>query len=106
MTRVTAMGDVLLIAPDGPSAQRLAARLRSAQIMGRVVVAMDTGGVGDVTGDLHVFTSGDRPGPSDVAGLSEAEMLFIDAWRARLDEPAKQRPGDGVSWDAPGFDPP
>ena len=47
-----------------------------------------------------------RPGPTDVAGLSEAEMLFVDVWRARLDEPAKQRPGDGVPWDAPGFEPP
>ena len=34
------------------------------------------------------------------------QMLFVDAWRTRLDEPAKQRPGDEMPWDAPGFEPP
>jgi xanthine dehydrogenase molybdopterin-binding subunit B len=100
------MGDVLLIASDEPSAQRLAARLGSGQVMGRAVLAVDTARLENMPGDVQVFTAADRPRPPDVAGLSEAETLFVDAWRSRLDRPAKVRPGDGLPWDAPGFEPP
>jgi hypothetical protein len=47
------------------------------------------------------------PPPSVRAELTVAELLFVDAWLARrAPGPAKQRPGDGASWDAPGFTPP
>jgi hypothetical protein len=35
--------------------------------------------------------------------LAPAERDFVAAWRTRA---AKRRPGDGLSWDAPGFAPP
>ena len=37
--------------------------------------------------------------------LDEAARLFVEAWWSQA--PAKpDRPGDGLSWDAPGFEPP
>lgn len=36
--------------------------------------------------------------------LSESEQIFVDAWLAR-DQP-KDRIGDGLPWDAPGFEAP
>ncbi len=38
--------------------------------------------------------------------LSEAERLFVEAWRTRQLPNAKNRRGDNLSWDAPGFLPP
>ena len=35
------------------------------------------------------------------ADFSRAERLFISAWEAR--QVPKARPGEGLSWDAPGF---
>lgn len=39
--------------------------------------------------------------PSD---LTETERAFVSAWEMR--QRPKERPGDGLSWDAPGFTPP
>jgi hypothetical protein len=36
--------------------------------------------------------------------LSDQERLFVDAWRSR--RTAKQRPGNHLPWDTPGFEPP
>lgn len=44
--------------------------------------------------------------PELVAGLDEAEALFVRAWARRLVEPAPARPGDGWDWDTSGFEPP
>jgi hypothetical protein len=38
--------------------------------------------------------------------LSEAELLFVNGWRARHQSGGKSRTGDGLAWDAPGFQPP
>lgn len=38
------------------------------------------------------------------AQLDESERLFVDAWSLRA-EP-KERRGDGLNWDAAGFEPP
>jgi hypothetical protein len=37
--------------------------------------------------------------------LEPAEKLFVDAWEARS-QPKRERPGNGLAWDAPGFLPP
>jgi hypothetical protein len=40
-------------------------------------------------------------------GMDEGEVLFMTAWAARAgNKTAKKRLGEGLSWDAPGFDPP
>ena len=38
--------------------------------------------------------------------LDEQEALFVAAWTNRITGPEKQRRGDGLPWDAPGFEPP
>lgn len=56
--------------------------------------------------DLTVI-SGDQPLPESIDDLTESEKLFVAAWISRQRKPeAKQRFGDGLSWDAPGFTPP
>ena len=43
--------------------------------------------------------------PDDVREqLTETEQVFVDAWV--LGRRPKTRPGDGLAWDAPGFEPP
>lgn len=46
--------------------------------------------------------------PPEIANkLDEGEALFVAAWISRnTGEQKKQRPGEGLSWDAPGFEPP
>ena len=52
-------------------------------------------GIAGVAGIYHCL-SADLP-----ADLSFAERVFISAWEAR--QHPKSRPGEGLSWDAPGF---
>jgi hypothetical protein len=45
--------------------------------------------------------------PDDmVEELDEQEALFVAAWTRRMMGPGKQRRGEGLPWDAPGFEPP
>jgi len=37
-------------------------------------------------------------------GLSEGERLFVAGWISS--PPSRDRPGDGLTWDAPGYTPP
>jgi hypothetical protein len=61
----------------------------------------------------HGTTIPDTPGirffiddvPAEVAdGLSAQEQYFVRAWQAR--RAPKERPGDQLPWDAPGYTPP
>lgn len=62
-------------------------------------VLAGTPGVVSVAAGGAAQPLGDHP-------LSAEERLFVDAWSLRLREKAgKQRPGDGLSWDADGFQP-
>ena len=55
---------------------------------------------------VTVVTSGDAP-PGIMEKLDEGEALFVAAWLSRRKEgSSKQRLGEGLSWDAPGFTPP
>jgi len=45
--------------------------------------------------------------PADIIEeLDEQEALFVAAWTSRITGPEKQRRGEGLPWDAPGFEPP
>jgi hypothetical protein len=44
--------------------------------------------------------------PEFLAGLDEAEALFVGAWASRLGGPGPPRPGEGLDWDSGGFEPP
>ena len=57
----------------------------------------------------------DLPGVDDVISgvndilpnsLNESEMLFVQAWQQSRHMDDKQRPGEGLSWDAEGFSAP
>lgn len=39
-------------------------------------------------------------------GLRPEEQLFVDGWLLGSTQETKPRVGDGLSWDAPGFQPP
>jgi hypothetical protein len=41
-----------------------------------------------------------------VERLDEGEALFVTAWASRMTGPQKQRGGEGLPWDASGFEPP
>jgi hypothetical protein len=49
-------------------------------------------------------------GPELPAGLqkrlTDGEQLFADAWSQRVTEGPRERPGEGLPWDAEGFEPP
>jgi hypothetical protein len=63
----------------------------------------------------EIRARGDRPGvhvlegPDDTAAivppLDDRERLFVAAW-FQSRQPKARRPGDKLSWDTPGFDPP
>jgi len=38
--------------------------------------------------------------------LNFSESLFVKAWNLRQQEKPKERPGEGLDWDAEGFEPP
>jgi hypothetical protein len=38
--------------------------------------------------------------------LGPEEQLFAGAWASRMTGAEKEREGEGLTWDAPGFDPP
>ena len=41
-----------------------------------------------------------------LVALTEQEKLFVGAWMRRQRDQSKIRPGDGLSWDHEGFEPP
>ncbi len=48
-----------------------------------------------------------EPVPQGVVDrLTEVEAAQVAAWNSRLRQDKKVRPGDGLSWDAEGFEPP
>lgn len=55
---------------------------------------------------VTVVPAGDIPSAL-AEKLDEGESLFVSAWVSRTKEgTSKKRPGEGLSWDAPGFEPP
>jgi hypothetical protein len=54
---------------------------------------------------LHTFSKADIP-DEILRSLDQRESIFVEAWRLRLQEPAKKRLGEGLDWDASGFEPP
>jgi hypothetical protein len=44
--------------------------------------------------------------PEILAGLDEMEVLFVRAWSERTEESTTRRRGEGLDWDADGFEPP
>jgi hypothetical protein len=44
--------------------------------------------------------------PAGLEGLRPEEQLFVDGWQLGSARESQPRTGEGLSWDAPGFQPP
>jgi hypothetical protein len=87
----------------------LSAQFRVTQVVSPRVVIVSTGPgehppPASLPGVLAA-TNGEL-NPMVAATLDETEMLFAAAWASRVTGPPKQRKGEGLSWDSPGFLPP
>lgn len=73
-----------------------------------VVVATSSGASDEALRSLSgVAAVADAELPTDVVErLGPEERLFALAWLRRMTEKKKERPGEGLPWDAPGFTPP
>jgi hypothetical protein len=77
-----------------------------------VIVRADLSELPEIAQHARVALGRRPDGSTDVIGdegvldeLDEGARLFVTAWRERpLSKP--DRPGEGLSWDAPGFEPP
>ena len=69
-----------------------------------IVEASGAGGLRAVTGVLSV-TRG-VPDETVLAKLDDGSRLFVEAWGEQEVMDKKRRHGEGLDWDAPGFDPP
>ena len=58
-------------------------------------------GILRIPGVIGLFEAASADVPSE---LSPVERVFVDAWATR--SAPKTRPGEGLDWDAPGFEPP
>jgi hypothetical protein len=103
---------VLVVLHD-ESASQTATRLQGQfKILSRLaprILVVDPGehapaDLGREPGVLGVY---ERDVPADVlARLRQEEQLFVRAWAQQATQEPKVRPGEGLSWDAPGFQPP
>jgi hypothetical protein len=100
----------LLIVLESRTASETLARLRAVASVTQVFpprLALVQAGPDAMTrvvrihGVLHVLDGPARKLPAD---LTPAERIFAAAWQAR--QQPKTRAGDGLPWDAPGFEPP
>ncbi len=76
------------------------------QLADRIALAVVPAGVRDtLTSRPDVLNIYDEDVPTAVTDdLDEIERVFVNAWRER--GRVKRRIGDGLRWDAPGFDAP
>lgn len=96
---------VVLAKLDRLSAVEAAASVRQRYGARVLVVAADTAarlqGIADVV--VYLPGAGGAQPPPDA---SETERSGVAAWNARAASASKQRLGDGLAWDAPGFEAP
>ncbi len=90
-------GPLAALAEFGPVTSQLPPRLALL-----AVPASRAAELGACAGVRGVFVDGVPPALRET--LSPAEALFVDGWLARRS--AKDRPAEGLPWDAPGASPP
>jgi len=106
-------GGELLIILDPVTAAEAQERLRSNHRVTQVgsprvlVVAVSPEEIPPISSSPGVLAvSSGLPPPGVIEELDEQEVLFVTAWARRMTGPEKQRRGEGLPWDAPGFEPP
>jgi len=109
---VSATHTVLVLLHEA-SADQQAARLQSAYrvitlLPPRVLVLqIDDEALAEIGRDPNLAGVYVRDVPAEViARLRPDEKLFVEAWIQQQASGNKRRPGEGLSWDAPGFTPP
>ena len=103
------MPEVLIILAESASAAQRDAVAHVAPPAQTISGRVFTSSSGDVAKlrsmpGVAAVLSADAPAQS-LPPLSDSETLFAQAWLSRAGQP-KQRPGDGLKWDAPGMIPP
>ena len=72
-----------------------------------MVLSVDERAVAELGRDPAVAGVFERDAPHAVIeGLRPEEQLFVDSWLLQRTQETKPRVGEGLSWDAPGFQPP
>lgn len=105
------MSEILLILdgdPQDPALEEVRKEQRVTQAVSDRVFAIEKPDSQQIaaleaTPGVLLCPEGSTP-PNVPVDLSSAERIWIDAWGKR-GEP-KPRRGEGLSWDAPGFEPP
>ncbi len=101
------MTDALLILANADDLAMVEQRTDVRQRYGPrvLVVASEAAAHFEGVAGVSVFPpgSGNAVPPPDA---SETERIGVDAWNTRVESGDKVRPGDTLSWDAPGFDAP
>ena len=99
---------LVVLAPGADSAQAisLAGGRVTQRLSDRISLAVVPDGARETLASRpHVLSIYDEDVPDAVRDeLDEGERMFVDAWRERARP--KQRKGEGLSWDAPGFEAP
>ena len=106
-------GELLVIMSEGSvdsDSAGLAEGFRIVHAVSRRVFVIESP-AGTTSADLAALPGVAALSKGDVApeifeGLDETEALFVRAWSRRKEESKTQRRGDGMDWDAGGFEPP
>jgi hypothetical protein len=98
---------ILSDADNVQTSSSVTARARVSQVGSARVMVVDAdpatlGQLRELPGVLGVMMPGDAVPES--AGLNDQELLFVKGWQ--VSKQPKQRRGEGLPWDAPGFDAP
>ena len=103
---------VLVVLPEATAAD-IAGRLHGAyRVVATlrpriVVVAVDESSLTALRATPGIVGVYEQTVPPEVlAGLRPEERLFVEGWSQQQASKGKSRSGDGLSWDAPGFQPP
>jgi hypothetical protein len=100
--------DVLVVVADTAAGRKALADLRTRGVVTQLLpprlalVGAGARGAVELADTPGISVHADTPPELD--DPTEAERLFVDAWLSR--RAGKRRPGDGLPWDAPGFQPP
>lgn len=96
---------VILDNPAGRPALEAAGKvLQSSGDRVAVIDASDADAIRALPG-VRSVTEG-APDAATLADLDEGSRLFAEAWREQRKMATKQRPGEGLDWDTPGFEAP
>lgn len=99
------MAEYLLILDAGHGIAEVEGVAPIRQRYGNRVLVVDAASTAAIARLGRVVAAGE-PAPEPPPDFDITEQMGIHAWNARPDLATKQRPGEGLAWDTPGFDAP